>query len=35
MQQVRVPGFQPTRNGFQFTNNDWPAGPDYRLSILG
>lgn len=30
---VRVKGFQPTVNGFHFTNNSWPHEPDYQVSI--
>jgi hypothetical protein len=35
MQRVRVPLFLPSRNGFQFSNNNWPSVPDYTISILG
>jgi hypothetical protein len=34
MQRVRVPLFQPTRNGLHFPNK-WPQEPDYTLSVLG
>jgi hypothetical protein len=33
--QVRVPGFTPSENGFQFSNAWWPVEPDVVVNVAG
>ena len=35
MASVRVPGFLPSTNGLRFSNDSWPAVPDWNINIAG